>query len=146
MKNPEKTREVLMEFEGKVYYRTGDIAYQDEKGQYYVVGRMDDTIKCRGFRVNLLDIDSYINRLPFVEDCATIAIPHEVTENQTIAFIRLKEPKTVKELKTALAEIIPTYQIPEKIIFVTKYPTNDSGKIDKKTLKAEYIKQKENPV
>lgn len=143
LNNPEKTREVLMDFNKKTYYRTGDIAFQDDKGDYYIVGRMDDTIKCRGFRVNLLDIDSYVNRLPYVEDCATIAIPHEITENQTIAFIRVKETKTAKELKQDLLQFIPSYQIPERIIFVSEYPTNDSGKICKKTLKANYLKTKE---
>lgn len=143
LNNPEKTKEVLMKFGGKTYYRTGDIAFKDDKGDYYIVGRMDDTIKSRGFRVNLLDIDSYVNRLPYVEDCATIAIPHEITENQTIAFIRVKEAKTVKELKQDLLNFLPSYQIPEKVVFVTEYPTNTSGKICKKTLKANYLKQKE---
>lgn len=143
MNNPEKTKEALIQFQGQTFYRTGDISFCDERGDYYVIGRMDDTIKCRGFRINLLDIDSYIHKLPYVEDCATVAIPHEITENQTVAFMRLKEPKTVKEIKKDLLQYLLDYQIPEKIIFVDSYPTNSSGKIDKKVLKENYITSKQ---
>lgn len=143
MNDPAKTKEALIQFQGETYYRTGDISFQDEKGDYYIIGRLDDTIKCRGFRINLLDIDSYIHKLPYVEDCATIAIPNEITENQTVAFMRLKEPKTVKEVKKDLLEYLLDYQIPEKIIMVDSYPTNSSGKIDKKILRENYLSAKQ---
>lgn len=139
MNEPEKTVQALINFQGQTYYRTGDIAFCDERGDYYVIGRLDDTIKVRGFRINLLDIDSYIQKLPYIEDVATIAIPHEVAENQTIAFMRLKEPKSVKEIKKDLLQYLLDYQIPEKIIFVESYPVNSSGKIDKKVLKENYL-------
>lgn len=139
MNDPEKTTQALISFQGQTWYRTGDIAFCDERGDYYVIGRLDDTIKVRGFRINLLDVDSYIHKLPYVEDVATVAIPHEVAENQTIAFIRLKEQKTVKEVKKDLLEYLLDYQIPEKIVFVESYPVNSSGKIDKKVLKENYL-------
>lgn len=139
MNDPEKTEKALIHWNGKTWYRTGDIAFQDTRGDYYVIGRLDDTIKVRGFRINLLDVDSYIHKLPYVEDVATIAIPHEVAENQTVAFMRLKEPKTVKEIKKDLLQYLLDYQIPEKILFVDSYPTNSSGKIDKKVLKENYL-------
>jgi D-alanine--poly(phosphoribitol) ligase subunit 1 len=138
--DPEKTAQAMIEFQGELYYKTGDIAFRDERGDFYIIGRLDDTIKVRGFRINLLDVDSYIHKLSYVEDCATIAIPHEVAENQTIAFMRVKSPKSVKEVKKDLLQYLLDYQIPEKIIFVDKYPVNSSGKIDKKVLKEEYLK------
>jgi len=138
--DPERTAQALTHFQGEVYYKTGDIAFQDERGDFYIIGRLDDTIKVRGFRINLLDVDSYIHKLSYVEDCATIAIPHEVAENQTIAFMRVKTPKTVKEVKKDLLQYLLDYQIPEKIIFVDHYPVNSSGKIDKKVLKEDYLK------
>ncbi|HXH74624.1 MAG TPA: AMP-binding protein [Bacteriovoracaceae bacterium] len=139
MNDPEKTAQALIEFQGKTFYKTGDIAFCDPRGDYYVIGRLDDTLKVRGFRINLLDVDSYIHKLPYVEDCATIAIPHEIAENQTIAFLRLKSPKTVKEIKKDLLEYLLDYQIPEKMVMVESYPVNSSGKIDKKVLKENYL-------
>jgi amino acid adenylation domain-containing protein len=137
--NPEQTKTAIVEFQGKRFYKTGDLAFMDEKGDYYIVGRNDDTIKYRGFRINLLDVDSYILKVPYVQDCATIAIENESGENQTVAFMILKEIKTVKEIKKDLALVLLDFQIPEKIIFVESYPTNISGKVDRKALKANYL-------
>jgi acyl-coenzyme A synthetase/AMP-(fatty) acid ligase len=137
--NPEQTARALVIFENKTFYRTGDLAFVSEAGDYYIVGRADDTIKYRGYRIDLLDIDSYITRLPYVQDSVTIAIPNETTENQTIGFVILKEKKTVKEMKQDLSKLLLDYQIPEKILFIDKYPINSSGKVCRKTLKADYL-------
>ena len=137
--NPEQTNKALVQFEGKTYYRSGDLAFRSEANEFFIVGRADDTIKYRGFRINLLDIDSYVTRIPYVQDSVTISIPNEATENQTIGYIILKEPKSIKELKKDLGALLLDYQIPEKIIFVDKFPINVSGKVCKNTLKAQYL-------
>lgn len=137
--NPEQTKAALVEFKGKRFYKSGDLAFMDSKGDYFIVGRNDDTIKYRGFRINLLDIDSYVTRLPYVQDSVTIAIEDANAENQTLGFVILKEKKTVKEFKQDLSVILLDYQIPEKIFFVESYPTNISGKVDRKALKAQYL-------
>lgn len=136
--NPEQTQKALITFNGSLFYKTGDLAYKDEVGRYFIVGRNDDTIKSRGFRINLLDIDSYIQKVPYIQDCTTIAVESDV-DNQTIAYMILKELKTVKQVKKDLATYLLDYQIPEKILFVESYPTNVSGKVCRKTLKAQYI-------
>ena len=145
--NPEQTAKALVSLNGETFYRSGDLAFRSESNEFFIVGRADDTIKYRGFRINLLDIDSYITRLPYVQDSVTIAIPHEATENQTINFMILKETKTVKEIKKDLSSLLLDYQVPEKIIFVDQYPTNVSGKVCRKTLKAQYLESltKANP-
>ncbi len=137
--NPEQTASAIIQFEGQRYYKSGDLAFMDEKGDYFIVGRNDDTIKYRGFRINLLDIDSYVTRISYVQDSVTIATEDANNDTQTIGFVILKETKTVKELKKDLGEILLDYQIPEKIFFVDSYPTNISGKVDRKLLKAQYI-------
>jgi D-alanine--poly(phosphoribitol) ligase subunit 1 len=137
--NPEQTASAIVEFEGNRYYKSGDLAFMDEKGDYFIVGRNDDTIKYRGFRINLLDIDSYITRVPYVQDSVTVAIEDSNAENLTIGFIILREQKNIKELKKDLGALLLDYQIPEKIIFVDKFPVNVSGKVCKNTLKAQYL-------
>jgi len=96
--NPEKTAEVFTEFEGNKYYRSGDIGFKNEQGDFFITGRMDDTIKHRGYRINLLDIDSYILSRPYVQDAITIAIEDEETQNKLVSFIITKEQITDKEL------------------------------------------------
>lgn len=139
---PEKTAEVLIQFEEETYYKTGDISYQSENGEYFIVGRMDDTIKYRGYRINLLDIDSYIQTLPYVDHAVTFAIPNELTQNTTICYIKLKEEKSIKAIKNDMSEILLDYQIPEKIMIVDSFPLNDNGKICKKTLKSYHLEGK----
>jgi acyl-coenzyme A synthetase/AMP-(fatty) acid ligase len=137
--NHEQTVKALVSFDGEMYYKSGDLAFRSESEEYFIVGRADDTIKYRGFRINLLDIDSYITRITYVQDSVTIAIPNEATENQTIGFLILKEEKSVKEIKKDLSSILLDYQIPEKIIFIEKFPINVSGKVCRKTLKSQYL-------
>lgn len=136
--NPEKTSEALIELDGSVFYRTGDISFVDEIGQYYITGRMDDTIKYRGYRINLLDIDSYVSRLEYVQDCTTIAIPDDLKENLTVCYVILNSEQKIEKIKEDLSEILLDYQIPEKFIFTDKFPVNVSGKVCKKQLKEQY--------
>lgn len=137
--NPSKTAEVLIQHQGTTWYRTGDLSLQNPAGEYHIVGRMDDTIKHRGYRVNLLDIDSYILRLPYVQDCATIAIEDEIAENITVGYIILRETRNVKEIRSDLAAFLLSYQVPEKIIITDQFPVNSNGKVDRKALKAKYL-------
>ncbi|MFK5915179.1 MAG: AMP-binding protein [Woeseiaceae bacterium] len=142
--NPEKTSEVIINIAGVDYYKTGDLAYKNESNEFFITGRLDDTIKYRGYRINLLDIDSYITKLPYVEDVTTIAIADEIKENITVSFIILKinidEKISVSRIKQDLKEVIVDYQIPEKIRFTEKFPINISGKVCRKQLLEEYNK------
>jgi acyl-coenzyme A synthetase/AMP-(fatty) acid ligase len=132
----------LIEFEGETYYRTGDISYQADNDEFFIVGRMDDTIKYRGYRINLLDIDSYIQTLDYVDHAVTFAIPNELTQNTTICYIKLKNDIEVKAIKKDMAQILLDYQIPEKILLVDSFPLNDNGKICKKTLRSYHLEVK----
>lgn len=136
--NREKTSSVLLQLEGQTYYRTGDLAYRNGHNEFFVVGRLDDTIKYRGYRINLLDVDSYTQRLPYIQDVTTIAVPDEIRENITVAYVILKnefkEKVTVKQVKQDLADVLVEYQIPEKVRFIESFPVNISGKVCKKQL------------
>lgn len=132
--NEDKTKESIVMINDKSYYRSGDIAFQDDKGEYYITGRLDDTIKYRGFRINLLDIDSYITKLSYVDHCCTVAIPHEQFENTTHCFVISTKDITSKLIKEDLKKHLLEYQIPTKFYFVDDFPVNNSGKICKKEL------------
>jgi D-alanine--poly(phosphoribitol) ligase subunit 1 len=143
-KNPEMTAEVFTQFNGQRFYRSGDIGFVNKNGDFFVTGRMDDTIKYRGYRINLLDIDSYILSKDYVQDTITIAVEDEEKQNITVSFVISKNEMTEKEMKKNLKDVLLEYQIPEKIFFVGSYPTNISGKVCKKTLKSEFIAGKYN--
>ncbi|MFT7562195.1 MAG: D-alanine--poly(phosphoribitol) ligase subunit 1 [Flavobacteriales bacterium] len=142
--NPEKTTEVIIEVKGVPYYKTGDLAYKNDKNDFFITGRMDDTVKYRGYRINLLDIDSYIAKLHYIQDVTTIAVADEMKENITVSFIIVREGDEDKisttKVKSDLKDILIDYQIPEKIRFVSSFPVNVSGKVCKKQLLSLYKK------
>lgn len=78
--------------------------------------------------------------LPYVQDCTTIAIPDEVTENELICYLILKEQKPIKNIQADLTKILLEYQIPKKFFLTDHLPTNTSGKVSKITLKEQYLK------
>jgi amino acid adenylation domain-containing protein len=135
----EKTKSVLSSLHNLSYYDTGDLAFFNEYNDFFIVGRSDDTIKVNGYRVNLSDIDSSIQRIKDIEECATISIKDEIKENILVSIIKLANDIKQNELYKKFNEILPSYQIPKKIIFVDNFPLNSSGKICKKTLKDNYL-------
>lgn len=133
--NPSKTSEAIISLDGMRYYRTGDLAFQDNGGKCYITGRMNETIKRRGYRIDLLDIDSYIHKIEYVSDCTSIAVADEKYENLVITYIILKSQEaTVDVLKTEMKKLLTDYQMPDKVLFIEEFPLNPSGKICKKTL------------
>lgn len=137
--DPKKTHSALIEFNGEIYYKTGDLAFKNDANDYFITGRLDDTIKHRGFRINLSDIDSYILKLSYVKDCATIAIPDELQENKIIAFLIIEANKSTTDIKSDLGSILLDYQIPDKINIVDNLPVNSNGKVCKKSLKERFL-------
>lgn len=132
--NETATRAALVEIDGARYYRTGDIAFQDGTGQYFVTGRNDDTVKVSGQRVNLSDIDGYVQRLAFVRSCATIAIEDEMRGAILVLFVVASAPMTKDGAYESLREVLPRHQMPHDIRFVENLPLNNSGKVSKRAL------------
>jgi len=137
-RDPEQTNSVFQYIGGERYYATGDLAFRAESGDYFIQGRLNETIKTRGFRVNLLDIDSYMQKVDCVQDCATIAIPDDLTDNRLVAYVVLKPGESGDELRSLLKAILVDYQMPDEFQFVGSLPLNPSGKVCRKTLKENY--------
>jgi acyl-CoA synthetase (AMP-forming)/AMP-acid ligase II len=137
--DPERTRQNLLTEGGVTYYRTGDVVFSDAKGDYYMTGRKDDTIKRRGYRVNLLDIDSYIQKSDCVSDCVTVAIPDAATDNVLVTFVILSEPTSESSLRQTISRVLVDYQMPDYIEFRTGFPTNNSGKVCRETLAKQFL-------
>lgn len=137
LNDPERTDDVMVTIDGKRYYRTGDLAFQDEKGRYFIVGRTDDTVKVAGFRVNLLDIDAYITDLSYVHDAATVLMEDDRTgDSHLVTFLILKTPKEKKEILIDLRNRLLPYQVARKLVVLDAFPLNANGKVDRKALKA----------
>jgi D-alanine--poly(phosphoribitol) ligase subunit 1 len=141
---PLLTQQVFYRNNSELFYRTGDIVFQNHTGDYFVSGRVDDTIKVSSQRVNLSDIDGYIANFPYVEEVATIAVDDQVKDSILISYVVLSNKEiSEKQLKVDMKKTLLSFQIPTKIIFREKLPLNNSGKISKKILKEEYLANKD---
>ena len=131
----EKTAEVWHDG----YYHTGDLAWRDEDGFYWYVGRVDDVIKSSGYRIGPFEIESVIMELPYVLECGVSAAPDEVRGLVVKASIVLVKGTTPSdELKKEIQEYVKThtapYKYPRIVEFRDELPKTTSGKIQRNKL------------
>ena len=131
----EKTAEVWHDG----YYHTGDVAWCDEDGFYWYVGRVDDVIKSSGYRIGPFEIESVIMELPYVLECGVSAAPDEVRGQIVKASIVLTkgtEPteELKKEIQNYVKEHTAPYKYPRLVVFRDELPKTTSGKIQRNKL------------
>ena len=128
-KNKEATAKVLDD-DG---YHTGDIAYQDKDGFYYVTGRKDNLIKSGGHRINPQEIEDGIMDTGLVVEAAVVGIPDTLLGLKLAAVVEPKE-KGNHQRKVFYKNVPGNYQninCQVQIIFVRSLPKKTSGKIDR---------------
>ena len=118
-----------------VYY-TGDVAWRDEDGYYWFVGRADDVIKSSGYRIGPFEVESALMTHPAVVECAITGVPDEVRGQVVKATIILSKdykgqegPELIKELQDHVKKVTAPYKYPRVIEFVEELPKTISGKI-----------------
>ena len=129
-RDPEQTAEVWHDG----LYHTRDVAWQDEDGYLWYVGRADDVIKSSGYRIGPFEIESVIMELPYVLECGVSAAPDEVRGQVVKASIVLV-PGTegTEELKREIQNYVKKhtapYKYPRIVVFKDELPKTISGKI-----------------
>jgi len=121
-------------------YLTGDSAFQDEDGDFRIVGRIDDVINVSGHRFGSAEIESNLNSNKDILESAAIGIPDELTGEKIYAFVVLKnkienEKSLKKIIKNYLKEKIGRFASIQKVFFVDDLPKTRSGKIMRRILK-----------
>ncbi len=115
-------------------YHTGDLAWRDEDGYYWYVGRTDDVIKSSGYRIGPFEIESTIMELPYVLECGVTAAPDEVRGQVVKACIVLVDgtegtEELKKEIQTYVKLHTAPYKYPRIVEFRRELPKTISGKI-----------------
>ncbi len=118
-----------------IYY-TGDVAWRDEDGYYWFVGRADDVIKSSGYRIGPFEVESALMTHKAVVECAITGVPDEIRGQVVKATIVLAKdykakagPDLVKELQDHVKRVTAPYKYPRVIEFVDELPKTISGKI-----------------
>ena len=126
-----------------VYY-TGDVAWRDEDGYFWFVGRSDDVIKSSGYRIGPFEVESALMTHPAVVECAITGVPDEIRGQVVKATIILGEKyrprageELIRELQDHVKRITAPYKYPRIIEFVDELPKTISGKIRRKAIRAD---------
>ena len=116
------------------YYHTGDLAWRDEDGYFWYVGRADDLIKSSGYRIGPFEIESVIMELPYVLECGVSAAPDPIRGQVVKASVVLTRGTAgsealKKEIQDYVKKRTAPYKYPRIVEFRTELPKTTSGKI-----------------
>ena len=131
-----------------IYY-TGDVAWRDEDGYFWFVGRTDDVIKSSGYRIGPFEVESALMTHPAVLECAITGVPDEIRGQVVKATIVLnKEYRDmtkevlIKNLQDHVKQVTAPYKYPRVIEFVDELPKTISGKIRRVEIRENDMKAK----
>ena len=119
------------------WLHTGDIAYRDTEGFYFVVDRVKAFVKVGGERVSPLEIEETILELSEVSDCSVIGKPDELTGESLHAFVVLNSngALTERQIKDHCSRELTSSKVPQVVEFLTEMPLNGVGKKLKEVLR-----------
>lgn len=130
---PEDTANVFINFDGKIFLRTGDIARYDEDGYFFMVDRIKRMINASGFNVWPAEVEAILYNHPSVENACVIGVPDHKRGETVKAFIVLKEQytdsTTEEDIINWSKEQMSAYKYPRIIKFLDRLPVSGSGKI-----------------
>jgi acetyl-CoA synthetase len=129
-KDPERTAAVIR----NGWYLTGDLAYQDSEGYFYIAGRRDDCFKSRGIFISPSEIENALQKHPAIIEAAVVPVPDSDIGNKIHAIVVLADgykPSVdfAQSIRESLRGQIAPYKIPHKIEFAESLPKSAVGKI-----------------
>jgi long-chain acyl-CoA synthetase len=140
-KKPEETKNQLIEIEGKVWLRTGDLVKMDEEGYFHFYDRKKDLIKYKGYSVFAKEIEEVLYSHPKVKAAGVIGVPDPkvgqiikaIVVLQTEARGKISEEEIIQYCEGKLAH----YKVPKIVEFRGELPKTDVGKISRRELREE---------
>jgi acetyl-CoA synthetase len=126
------------------YYYSGDLAYRDEEGYFWFVGRNDDVINTAGHLISPFEIESALLEIPEIAESGVIGAPDDILFEKVVAYIRLKDQFSCSDdlemnIRLRLANKLSSIATPQEIKIIKEIPKNKSGKIMRRVLKAWYM-------
>jgi amino acid adenylation domain-containing protein len=137
--DPERTREAFLERDplgrGLRWYRTGDVAVEDEDGDFAFCGRVDHQVQIEGYRVELGEVESAARALVAPAEVAAVAVDSEHGNTEIHLFVGKLETDAAEILKGLRAQL-PSYMVPRTVVGIESIPLSPNGKIDRARLRA----------
>ncbi|OHU90807.1 MULTISPECIES: non-ribosomal peptide synthetase [Pseudoalteromonas] len=108
-------------------YRSGDLVRRLPSGDIEFIGRADEQVKLRGFRIELAEIDAVLAALASVDNCVTVLV-----DDMLVSYVVAKQG--VEALREQLQQVLPSYMVPTFIIALDSLPLTHNGKLDRRAL------------
>ena len=125
------------------WLHTGDIARMDEDGYFYIIDRKKDMVISEGFNIYPNEIDELILTHPKVSDAAAVGVPDRLRGEKIILYVVLKEGESAlkEEIMGFCKERLAKYKVPKKVEFKKEIPKTPVGKVLRRVLREEAIKE-----
>ncbi|MBM4445017.1 MAG: long-chain fatty acid--CoA ligase [Chloroflexi bacterium] len=138
---PKDTRESLVEIDGRVWLKTGDLVRMDDEGYFFFYDRKKDMIKYKGYSVFAREIEEVLHQHPQVKAAGVLGVPDAVV-GQLIKAIVVLQPEargklSEEELVKYCAERLAHYKVPKIVEFRGELPKTDVGKVSHRELREE---------
>ncbi|MBX9825614.1 MAG: AMP-binding protein [Xanthobacteraceae bacterium] len=132
-------RPVLVELDGRTWYRTGDLASFDEDFGFIFKGRLDSQVKVRGYRVEIGEVESALRTCAGTELIAVLPTKQvgPSTYDDLVGIV-CRADRAPEEIIEGMKKILPAYMVPERIVELHDMPKNSNDKIDYVTLARTY--------
>ncbi|QHI35943.1 Tyrocidine synthase 3 [Kordia antarctica] len=138
LNNPEKSELVFMDdpfVKTDRMYKTGDLGRRLSDGNIAFVGRADQQIKIRGFRVEIGEIEARLSAHKDIKELSVLAVKDSNDDSYLEAYVLSENIVSGYELKSWMKVSLPEYMVPQKYIQVEAFPLMPNGKLDKKKLR-----------
>jgi acyl-CoA synthetase (AMP-forming)/AMP-acid ligase II len=116
------------------WLHTGDLGYFDADGRLFVVDRLKELIKCRGYQVAPAQVEAELALHPAVADAAVVPRPDDEAGEVPVAYVALREPAEPEQIGQWLAGRVAPYKRPAEIVIVDEVPRNATGKLLRRVL------------
>ena len=135
-----KDRDITLNNWNNGTYQTGDMAWKDDDGYLWFVGRNDDVIKCSGYRIGPFEVESALMEHPSVLECAVTAAPDTMRGQVVKATVVLARgyaasDELIRELQNHVKRVTAPYKYPRIIEFTPELPKTISGKIQRNMIR-----------
>ncbi len=141
-KNPQESKDVLLEDGERVWLRTGDLVRMDDEGYFFYVDRRKDLIKYKGYSVFAKDIEDVLYGNPQVKAAGVIGVPDPAVGAHIKAVVVLQPEArgkvTEEDIRSYCSERLAHYKVPKLIEFRGELPKTDVGKVSRRELREEH--------
>ena len=120
-----------------IYFRTGDLVRENDKGELLFLGRNDHQVKIRGYRIEIEEIEACIAQNTKVDEVAVIILETFDNEKEIMAVIKQVNDSSIdeKDILDFCKIRLPTYSVPQSVEFLNRFPRTGSEKIDRNRIK-----------